>query len=150
VETYEVYQLLHILSAIVWVGGAVMVQVFGARVGRSGDNSRLIVFMDDMLVAGRIFMFAGISTLVWGVLMVLDAPFLEFEQAWIAIGFLGVAVGAGLGAAFFAPQARKAKAQLEAGDSASAATIKRIVMVSQAELVLLLIVVWAMVAKPGL
>ncbi|MCH7586208.1 MAG: hypothetical protein IH941_13805, partial [Acidobacteria bacterium] len=40
----EFYRILHLLSAMVWVGGSVMTQVFGARIGRSGDQAQTLVF----------------------------------------------------------------------------------------------------------
>ena len=149
-EAREIYLFLHVLSAIVWVGGSVLIQVFGARAGRSGDQARILTFAKDMEVAGRIFTVAGFSAALWGILMVVDIEVYDWDQAWITIGLTGVVVSAVLGAAFFAPQTRKLIAQLEGGDGGAAATMRRIVVVSQAELLLLLVVVWAMTAKPGL
>lgn len=147
---YETYKLLHVLAAMVWVGGSIIAQVFGARAGRSGDPKRTLDFTRDMEVAGRVFTVAGVLTLVFGVLMVLDSPVIEFEQAWIVIGFIGIAAGVVLGAGFYGPKVKGAIAQMESGDAGAAATIKQVIVVSQAEVVLLLVVVWAMVFKPGL
>jgi uncharacterized membrane protein len=150
VEAHEIYEFLHILSAIVWVGGAVLLVVLGASVAASRDMDRVRSFTLNALVAGRLFMIAAISTLVWGVLMVLDSDFVDFEQAWIVIGFIGVTVGAVLGPTFFLPQGKRLLGQLDGGDAGAAATARRIGMVTRAQTILLLVVVWAMVFKPGL
>ncbi len=57
------------------------------------------------------------------------------------LGFGGVLVGALLGAMFFGPQIRKLIGQLESGDDSADETIKRIVLVSALELVVLVVVV---------
>lgn len=149
-EAYEVYQFLHVLSAIVWVGGMIIAQFFGARAAGSGDPGRRLAFARDMDVAGRIFTAAAISTLLWGILMVVDSPVLEFEQTWIVIGFVGIAAGAGLGMGFLMPKTRLAIAQMEAGDAAAAGTMRSNVMVSRVLAVILVVTIWAMVFKPGL
>ena len=146
----EVYLLLHILSAMVWVGGSVMTQVFGARARRSGDPARTLVFARDAAIAGRVLTGAGVSAAVWGVLLVLEADIYEWEQTWVAIGIFGVLIGALLGARVFAPQIRKLIAQLESGASGAVATLRRIQLVGRVELVVLAVVLWAMVTKPGL
>jgi hypothetical protein len=150
VEAYEVYLFLHVLSAILWVGGMIIAQFFGARAAGSGDPGRRLAFARDMDVAGRIFTFAAMSTLLWGILMVVESPVVEFEQAWIIIGFAGVAAGAGLGMGFLMPKTRQAIAQMEAGDAAAATTMRANVMVSRLLAVILVVVVWAMTFKPGL
>ena len=138
------------LSAIVWVGGMIIAQFFGARAAGSGDPGRRLAFARDMDVAGRIFTAAAISTLLWGILMVVDSPVLEFEQTWIVIGFVGIAAGAGLGMGFLMPKTRLAIAQMEAGDAAAAGTMRSNVMVSRVLAVILVVTIWAMVFKPGL
>ena len=146
----EFYRILHLLSAMVWVGGSVITQVFGARIGRSGDQAQTLVFARGAAAATRVLSIAGLSTAVWGILLVVEVDFFEFDQAWIVLGFGGVLVGALLGAMFFGPQIRKLIEQLESGDDSANETIKRIVLVSALELVVLVVVVWAMVVKPGL
>ncbi len=146
----EFYKFLHLLSAMVWVGGSVMTQVFGARIGRSGDQAQTLTFSKGAATATRVLSVAGLSTAVWGILLVADVELFEFEQTWIVLGFGGVLVGALLGAMFFGPQIRKLIGQLESGEDSADETIKRIVLVSALELVVLVVVVWAMVVKPGL
>ena len=148
-EAYEIYLLLHVVSVIVWLGGGIMVQLFAMRVLGANDDARLLGFARDMEVVNRVFPIAGVSTLIWGVLMVIESPAWEFEQAWIVLGFLGIALGAILGSAVYGPRLRAGIEQLANGDAAGRAAVQRIGRIAQFEIVFLLIVVWAMVAKPG-
>ena len=114
-EAYEIYLLLHVVSVIVWLGGGIMVQLFAMRVIGTNDDERLLVCARDMEVVNRVFPIAGVSTLVWGVLMVLESPAWEFEQAWIVLGFLGVALGAVLGSVVYGPRLRAGIEMLATG-----------------------------------
>jgi uncharacterized membrane protein len=146
----EWLKLIHVLAAILWVGGAMLVNIYGARFGMSDNREERLTFAKQGQMAGLIFSICGVIVLLFGIWMVADVPAWEFSHAWVSIGFLGVAVGAVLGMAFYGPQARKLIAALESGDNAADAIGRRIAMVATAETVLLIVVIWAMVAKPGL
>ena len=147
---YDLLKFLHILAAIVWVGGAIWVGFFGMRVAASKDPARGKAFAEDMVVGSRILMFSGIAVFVFGAWMVLTEDVWEWEQAFVVIGILAVVIGAVLGGAFFGPRVEKAVEAFEAGRPMDAiGHMQAIAKVSQAELVLLLVVVFSMVAKWG-
>ncbi len=147
---FESLKLAHTLAAIVWVGGAVLLTLYGAKMAGGASREERIGFTNQSLFAGTVFSIASLIVLGFGVWMVVDNPVWEFDQLWISLGFLGIAVGAVLGMGFYGPQGRKVIAELEAGDPAGEARSRRIGMVAMAETVLLLVVVWSMIAKPGL
>jgi uncharacterized membrane protein len=140
---------IHVLAAISWVGGSILLQINGARLA-GADRDRRLYFAQSAEAAGRFFAVAGITTLIAGVWLVARVDFWEFSQAWISIGFLGVAVGVVLGMGFYGPQTRKLIAAIGDGSAEAGPLGKRIAMVSGAETLLLAVVVWAMVFKPGL
>ena len=73
-------------------------------------------------------------------------------QAWISIGFAVWIISFVIGAAYYGPQGRKLDAEIADGGVNSPAVRSRlgqIRMVGWIEMALLVIVVWAMVAKPG-
>ena len=107
-------------------------------------------FTENSQVAGRVFSISGGVVLLAGVWLVARVDFWEFSHAWISIGFLGVAAGFILGIGFYAPQTRALITAIKENDPAAAAITKRIALVSNLELLLLVVVVWAMVFKPGL
>ncbi|MCB2224761.1 MAG: DUF2269 family protein [Actinobacteria bacterium] len=144
-----VLKLVHIIAAVFWVGGATMVLWYGSMIRRSEIGTKA-AHARMAVAAGRFFAVSAVVALAAGVWMVLRVSAYEFSQAWVSIGFLGIAAGAVLGPAFYGPQGRALVAELEEGDPAASARENRIALVSALEVVLLLVVIWAMVYKPGL
>jgi uncharacterized membrane protein len=142
-------KLIHVLAVALWVGGAMLVNFYGMAMQKA-DASRRLHFAEQNDRAGRLFSASAIIALITGVWIVLRVEGIEFSQAWISIGFLGIAVGAVLGMGFFGPQGRALIAEMKEGSPAAAVRAKRIALVSQIDLLVLLVVVWAMVFKPGL
>lgn len=150
---YEFLVLIHVLMAIVWVGGGIALQVFALRATRSNDSARVAGFSADAEWIGlRVFMPASVLLLVFGILAALEGAW-DFGSAWISIGFAAMIVSFFVGMGFSGPEsARIAKLTAEHGADHPDVTrrIRRILTVSRLELVILLVAVWAMVAKPGL
>ena len=147
---YEWLKLFHILAVIVWVGGVLLVTMLGLKTATSASREERIVFTRQSQFAGMVFTISGLVTLAFGTWMVIDQEAWGFDQMWVSLGFLGVLVGAALGMGFYGPQGRKLLTELEADDPAADARAKRLGMVGLLESILLVVVVWAMVAKPGL
>jgi uncharacterized membrane protein len=153
VTLYETLNLIHVVAVIVWMGGSIMISVLLARTIANKDAAAVGGILGQGEFLGRfVFNPAGIVTLGAGIWMVIDGPW-EFSEAWISIGFVGIAAGALLGALYYPRQFRAAGEALEGGaglaDTAVANPLNRLRMVASAETLLLLIVVWAMITKPG-
>lgn len=148
----EVLKLIHIVAVIVWVGGSFMLIVLLEMSRRSSEEPTVLGLSRIGENVGKfVFNPAGILALAAGVWLVIEADF-EFSEAWISLGFLGVILSAGLGMAFYPKALRRLQAGIERDGLAGAesvASLDRLRLVSSVELLLLLIVVWAMVAKPG-
>jgi len=144
-----ILKLIHIVFATVWVGGLAIVVMFSMRAARSEAAMR-VEFARQSLVAGRVFPISAVVALLAGVWLVIREAAWGFDQAWISIGFTGILLGAVLGPAFYGPQTKVLIAEIEAGDPGADARSRRIRMVSIVEAIVLLVVVWAMVYKPGL
>ncbi|WKZ82763.1 MAG: DUF2269 family protein [Acidimicrobiia bacterium] len=148
---YDTLVFVHVLAAIVWVGGGIASQVVTARLAKADPAHRLGAARDFLFIGTRIYPWASLIVLITGVSMVLDEAVLDFEQAWIVIGLIGLVATAGIGSGYITPQSRKAIAAVEAGNPAAAAPIgARIALASRTAAVLLLVALWAMVFKPGL
>jgi uncharacterized membrane protein len=149
VSLFETLKFVHVLSSVVWVGGGIFIYITGRRAQR-GPLAHKLAMARNADVAGRVFMVSGIIVLAMGIWMVIDRPGYEFTQAWIVIGLVGLLTSAGLGGAFFGPQTQANIAEYEAGDEAAGdARLARILNVATFDLLLLIVVVWAMVVKPG-
>jgi hypothetical protein len=144
-----VLTLVHILFATLWVGGAVLLVLYGMSVMKA-DVATRIGFSKMTLVTGRFFAVFAVIALIAGTWLVLRVDYFGFDQAWISIGFTAIIIGAVLGPAFFTPQAKALIGELESGSANAEARGRRIGMVAMLESLMLIAVIWAMVYKPGL
>jgi uncharacterized membrane protein len=150
-EAFEVWKFIHILAAMTWVGGAVMAQVFAYRLKTAAPEHRLRFAKDMGFVTTWVFLPASIVIYLAGSLAVEEVrPAFDYDQAWIGIGTIGVILGFLFIVTFAIPQTRKAIRMIEAGEGPAAAPmIRRVSLSARVILVILLVVVWAMVVKPG-
>lgn len=84
----------HVLSAMVWLGGGLMLVFMARRAGASSDPRAIADFADNLSYIGpRVLAPSVVGVLVFGVWMVLDSAAWDFGQAWIliAIGLFVVA-----------------------------------------------------------
>lgn len=150
---YEWLVFFHILTAAVWLGGGVYAAVLTARVQRSDDPGAVTRMAADAEWVGmRVFMPATLILLLTGIYAVVEGPW-EFSQAWISIGFAVWIISFALGAGYFGPEGKRIAAlAAERGpaDPDVRARIRRVTALSHVELLLLVVVVFVMVTKPGL
>ncbi len=150
---FEVLKLVHVVAVIIWVGGSFTLGVFVERAQRSKDEATVLGLTKIAgFVTKAIFNPAGIMTLVAGIWMVIDNDAIEFSDPWISLGFLGVALGAGLGMAFYPKAIQRVQAGIAADGLVGNDTLdalRKLRLVSTLEWVFLIIVVWAMVIKLG-
>lgn len=146
----ELYKFLHVSLGIIWVGGGIFGAVLTERAKRAEPVHKLGITRDMEFAATRVFNPSAILMSIFGILMVIESNVFEFEQTWIVMGIGGVVASAILGMAYLAPQAGKLATELERGEPAADVRLTRISRVALLDLVILLVVVWAMVAKPGL
>lgn len=149
---YELLKTIHILAAMAWVGGVILGQVQGARLGRSQDPARFLAYAQEQTWLGKHFYApASVIVLLAGIGMVAVSGW-EFADPWIIIGIVLFAATVILGMLFLSPLGEKIVAGLTSGEGPTAALqadVKRIKLLSQIDLVLLVLVVINMVVKPG-
>ena len=150
-DFYEFLLTLHVLAAVVWVGGASAPQVYAMRATRANEPARLVGFTRDAEWIGtRVFLPMSLILVASGFGMIGDAS-LDFD-AWIIIGLAIWLFSAGVGSSFLGPESGRIAniVEAEGPESPNAqARIQRIFLVSRIELLLLLLVVINMVVKPG-
>jgi uncharacterized membrane protein len=148
---FETFKFVHVLAATAWVGGSIAAQLLALRLKTADPGHRLGFARDMRFVSQWIFLPAALVTFLFGSLMIEETTAYDYEQAWIAIGNAGVIAAFVVAAAFLVPQTRKAVRLMESGRGPEAgAVIGRASRVARVLIVLLLVVVWAMVTKPGL
>jgi uncharacterized membrane protein len=149
---YDLYLAVHILCAVLWVGGGVSVHVLGRWVAKEGDPERMVAFNRDAVKLGTVF-YAPLALvlIVVGVLLVEEVGY-EYSELWIALGFLGWLFSLAVGLGFNAQQSRKVEAAVLADGPASEsaqAGIRRILLVNAIEITVLVLVVIDMAVKPA-
>jgi uncharacterized membrane protein len=149
---YEFWLFIHVLMAIVWVGGNIHLQIIGTRLQAANDPVQVAQFTQQTEWIGtRVMMPASILIVIAGVIMTLDLW--DFEQLWIIIGIAGFLYSFINGAFFLGPLSGKTgKLMEERGpeDQEVQDNIRKLFTFSRIELVILIVVVWAMTMKPTL
>jgi uncharacterized membrane protein len=148
---YTFFKSLHVMTAVVWVGGATIIQAYAFRILRTGDGRRQADFAKDSEVVGmRVFSPASLILFLAAIGMMVNAHW-SWGQNWVVLGVIAFGLSFALGIGFIGPESgRLGKLiELEGPESpAVKARIRRILAVSRAELVVLLTVIWNMVVKP--
>jgi uncharacterized membrane protein len=148
---YELLLFVHIVCAVIWVGGAAYAQLLAYRVSRSPDPSELPRLARHIEIIGaRVFTPAAILLFVAGVGMTLQAW--SFGQTWIAVSVALWILSALLGAAYLGPRVKRAAELFEAEGPTSQTgreLIDRLFLVSRLELISFAIIIALMTFKPG-
>jgi uncharacterized membrane protein len=143
---------VHVLAAIIWVGGSITANILGTRAKRTGGTRLADFAIDTEWIGTRIYAPASLTVLVFGVLTTLKGGY-SFAQEWLIIGIVGIVATAITGSVFIGPELKRIGGIIrERGpsDPEAAQRMSQLVVISRIDLVVLLIVVAAMVFKPGL
>lgn len=149
--SYELWLFLHVTAVAVWLGGAVVAQVFGVLAKASGDPARGAAFGQDMAKIGPwVFMPASLVVLVTGIALVEDGNW-DWSEAYIVLGLVGWALVAFAGFGYVARGMKQAGMRMAAeGPSPElVARVNRLVLFARLLILVLLVVVFLMVVKPG-
>jgi uncharacterized membrane protein len=151
-SSYELLLFVHVLTAVVWVGGALSLQVLAIRAERSADGGRVANFATEAeWVGSRVFLPSSIVLLLAGIGLTLEGDW-GFTTPWVLLGLIAYGLSALTGSLFLGPESgRIGKMIADVGpqDPDVLARIKRIFLVSRIELVVLLFIVFDMTVKPG-
>jgi uncharacterized membrane protein len=148
---YEGLLYLHILGAVVWVGGAFFSQLLALRVQRSTDPADLPKFGRNMEFLGlRVFLPASIVLFIAGAVMV--AQRWSFGDLWVSVSMGLWLLSVIAGALYIGPRSKRIAELFEAEgptSTAARALLDRVFMVSRLELVSFAVIIALMVFKPG-
>jgi len=151
VDGYGLIKYIHVLAAIVWVGGAFTLQLLAIRVSRSDDPGDLPRFGAwAEAVGSRAFLPASLILFVAGLIMVVQRW--AFSDLWVSISMLLWILSALTGALYLGPRSKKVGELFAAEGPTSVAAragMARLFVVSRLELVSFAIIVFLMVVKPA-
>jgi uncharacterized membrane protein len=148
---YEFWLFLHITAAIVWIGGAAAVQVFGILTKRAADPAKTAFFAANVSwTVMRVFLPAALVVIVAGIGLTENGnwdwgePFIAYGLVFwvlvslVAFGYLGRAIGAA-----------GARLAAEGPSPALGLRMRNLVWLSRVLLVVLLTIVFMMTVKLG-
>src|SRR5262249_18863047 len=148
---YMFFKSVHVIAAVVWVGGATMVQLYALRIVGAKDRAGEAAFAKDTeIIAMRTFIPASVVLLLAAIGMMVNASW-PWGQNWVVFGLITWFLSFVIGAAFLGPESGRLAALIEREGPESPAVlarIRRILMVSRCELVFLVGTIWNMVVKP--
>lgn len=148
---YQLLLFVHIVCAVIWVGGAVYAQLLALRVSRSPDPSELPHLARHIgFIGSRVFAPAALLLFVAGIGMTLQAW--SFGQTWIAVAVALWVLSAVTGAVYLGPRVKRAAELFEAEGPTSQAgreLIDRLFLVSRVELISFAVIIALMTFKPG-
>lgn len=143
---------VHLLAVASWIGGAVALQVLGARLGPSTDGAVVDRFALDAEAVGKtVFGPAGALVLLTGAALVVRQD-LSWTEPWILLG-LGLLIATGaIAGVYLIPEARRLAVLAGVpGHDVEEVRLRsrRRLRVARVDLTLLVVAVAVMVFRPG-
>ena len=145
---YEFLLTIHVLAAVIWVGGGIAMHILGRRVLRRNDPEEIYKFSAEVnLIGMRLYAPTSLILLVAGILLVNEAGY-EFSQL-----FLGWIFSFLVGIGYYGPKDKKLQALVAAEGPTAPGVVENVrqaLMVNSFEILILVLVVIDMTVKPGL
>jgi len=151
-HAYTVVKFFHVLFAIVWIGGGIMVTAYGEKARREKEPGSLarVAGLAEW-AALRIFVPSGVIVFLLGLYLVHKGDW-GWGHFWIIYALVAYAVSFLTGLAFLGPESGRIRKTIEAEgpeSPAAVARINRILLVARIDLLLLVSIVFMMVTKLG-
>jgi uncharacterized membrane protein len=150
--TYVVLKFIHVLAAIVWIGGATALATVTGRLIAARDRATLAaLFPHSMAYGQRMAGPSAILVLITGIWMVIAGK-LSFSAFWISWGFAGIIAHFVFGATILRKRgmAFAKLAGAPGNDDELAAAGARLRIANLIYLLIMVSVIGAMVLKPTL
>ena len=152
ITTYELLLFGHLLFVVAWVGTDIAMQVLSQRVIAAGPD-RTAAFLSDVEWLGtRLLTPSALLVVIFGFGLLSELDY-RVGDTWIWLALAAFAASFIDGAGFLGPESGRIGnlvAERGADDPEVQARIRRILLVSRIELVILVLVILDMVVKPGL
>jgi uncharacterized membrane protein len=148
---YGLFKVVHVLGAVIWVGGGTLLAILAMRAERSSDPREIATLARQAAFVGeRVFAPVGLLVFLMGIGMVINLH-LGFGTSWITIALIGYVITFLTGLLVLGPQAKRIGQLMETKGPDAAETqaaIQRILVLSRIDVGVLLLVVADMVLKP--
>lgn len=150
-DWYSIVKFLHVVTAILWVGGGFVLFLLGMLAERAGSiEDKLQAMRASGQLGGKFFAPLSMLTLVFGLIMC--GFWVGFSELWIVIGLVGYATTFSIGMFVFKPTGERIGAMIaEQGVTPAALGIgQRMMKWARLDYAVMLAVIADMVLKPTL
>jgi uncharacterized membrane protein len=148
---YALFKAVHVLFAVIWVGGGVSIMIHAIRAQNARDPEGIVTVAKQAAFMGeKVFAPVGLVTFLMGIAMMINTDW-GWGHFWIVVGLIGYASTFLVGVAVLSPMAKKidqSAAQLGPTHPETLALIDRIMLIARLDVAVLMLVVLDMVTKP--
>ena len=147
---YDWLVFFHVLAAMIWLGGVAVLSALVGRVLRRGDAGEIAGFIRNLRVVGPLVLAPAPAVLLGaGIWMVVKRW--SFDAGWIGFGLTLFALTFLVGALFQSRAAIGAERAAKVGNAEDATRLlRRWSWGTRLILLLVVVVTWDMVVKPGI
>lgn len=149
---YSAFKAIHVIAAVVWIGGGALLTILGLAAERKNDPVEMAAVARQAATVGeKLFAPAGLVVVAMGIAMMVNTNW-GWGRFWVVAGLVGYAITFVTGVGVLAPLAKRVTALVEekgATHPETTAQIKKILMIARIDVALLLLVVLDMVTKPA-
>lgn len=150
-DSYSIYKALHVIAAVIWVGGDVTLTTLGIVFERRRDSETLATLGKlGAWIGVKVYTPAAFAVFAFGVAVVEQGHW-GWDRLWIDLALAGWAIATGVGVLFVGPELGRIDGDAtEFGPESDAVArrVKRLFTVFRFDTVLLILIVLDMTAKP--
>ncbi|TGP53672.1 DUF2269 family protein [bacterium M00.F.Ca.ET.230.01.1.1] len=150
-DWYSIVKFLHVVSAILWVGGGFVLFLLGVLAERSGNiEDKLQAMRATGQLGSKFFAPMSMLTLTFG--LVMCGFWVGFTELWIVVGLVGYATTFSIGTLVFKPTGERIGAMI-AKDGVTPAALaigQRMMKWARLDYAVMLVIIADMVMKPTL
>jgi uncharacterized membrane protein len=148
---YSLFKAVHVLGAVIWVGGGVSIMIHAIRGQRAYKPEDIVTVAKQAAFMGeKVFAPVGLITFLMGIAMMINTSW-GWGHFWIVAGLVGYASTFIVGIAILSPMAKKIDESAEKNGPThpeTIALIERIMLIARFDVAVLMLVVLDMVTKP--
>ena len=148
---YSAFKAIHVIAAVLWIGGGFLLMILGIAAERKRDPVELAtVARHAAMVGEKFFAPLGIVVVAMGIAMMVNTNW-GWGKFWVIAGLVGYAITFVTGIAVLSPRTKRIEALIAekgAADPETAAAITRVLQIVRIDIAMLLLVIVDMVTKP--
>jgi uncharacterized membrane protein len=148
---YSLFKAVHVLFAVIWVGGGVTIMIHAIRAQNARDPEGIVTVAKQAAFMGeKVFAPVGLVTFLMGIAMMINTSW-GWGHFWVIFGLLGYAATFSVGIGILSPLAKKIDQSAEQNGPThpeTIALIERIMFIARIDVAVLMLVVLDMVTKP--